>query len=70
MAQRTAEINRPTAETAVTGSINVDGTGPYSVTTGMQMLDHMATGEDQEDRLVAFHFTSWLKGGLETEKLG
>ena len=31
---------------------------------------HMATGEDQEDRLVAFHFTSWLKGGLETEKLG
>ena len=36
----------------------------------LQMLDHMATGEDQEDRLVAFHFTSWLKGGLETEKLG
>lgn len=41
MAQRTAEVNRPTAETAVTGSINVDGTGQYSVTTGMQMLDHM-----------------------------
>ena len=30
------------------------------------MLDHLATGEDQEGRLVAFHFTSWLTGSLET----
>ena len=29
----------------------------------------MVTGEDQEGRLVAFYFTSWLNGSLETEKL-
>ena len=34
----------------------------------VRMLDHMATGDDQEGRLVAFHFTSWLTGSLETEK--
>ena len=27
----------------------------------------MATSEDQEGRLVAFHFTSWLTESLETE---
>ena len=35
----------------------------------VRMLDHMASGEDQEGRLVAFHFTSWLTGSLATEKL-
>ena len=35
----------------------------------VRMLDHMASGEDQEGRLVAFHFTAWLRGSLETEKL-
>ena len=34
----------------------------------VRMLGHMATSEDQEARLVAFHFTSWLNGSLETEK--
>ena len=29
----------------------------------------MATSEDQEGRLFTFHFTSWLNGSLETEKL-
>ena len=35
----------------------------------LRMLEHMATGEDQEGRLVAFHVTSWLNGSLETENL-
>ena len=35
----------------------------------VRMLDYMATGDDQEGRLVAFHFTSWLNGRLESEKL-
>lgn len=35
----------------------------------VKTLDHMATGDDQEGRLVAFHFTSWLNGSLEIEKL-
>ena len=30
----------------------------------VRMLEHMATGEEQEGRLVAFHFTSWLNGYL------
>ena len=35
----------------------------------VRMLDHMATGEDQGGRLVAFHFTSWLNGSVEYRKL-
>ena len=29
----------------------------------------MATGDDQEGRLLAFHFTSWLTGTIESDKL-
>ena len=35
----------------------------------VELLDHMATGEDQEGRLVAFHFTSWLNGTMDDDKL-
>ena len=35
----------------------------------VRMLDHMAQGEDQESRLVAFHVTAWLNENIETEKL-
>ena len=35
----------------------------------VKMLEHMATGEDQEGRLVAFHFSSWLNGNLDDDKL-
>ena len=35
----------------------------------VRMLDYIATGENQEGRLVAFHFSSWLNGSLESEKL-
>ena len=33
----------------------------------VKTLEHMATGEDQEARLVGFHFTSWLNGSLDNE---
>ena len=36
----------------------------------VRMLEHMATGEDQDARLVAFHFTSWLNGSLEADEMG
>ena len=36
----------------------------------VRMLGHMATGDDQEGRLVAYHFTSWLDGSLGNQKLG
>ena len=32
----------------------------------VKMLDHMATGENQEGRLVAFHFASWLNGTIDS----
>lgn len=38
---RSASINRRTAETDVTVSINLDGTGRASVATGVGFLDHM-----------------------------
>ena len=38
---RTATINRETGETNISISINLDGSGAYSGTTGNGMLDHM-----------------------------
>ena len=38
---RTAEINRTTGETAIDVSVNLDGTGAYTVSTGIGFLDHM-----------------------------
>ena len=40
---RTSEINRVTSETAVSLSLNIDGTGVSSVDTGCGFLDHMLT---------------------------
>ena len=41
MTQRTARINRETAETQITVEFNVDGQGRYSLDTGNGMLDHL-----------------------------
>lgn len=38
---RTAKIERKTKETAITASVNVDGTGTFDVKTGVGFLDHM-----------------------------
>lgn len=38
---RTAEISRKTAETDITVSINLDGTGTYDNQTGVGFFDHM-----------------------------
>lgn len=38
---RKAEIHRNTAETQIDVSVNLDGTGAYSVSTGIGFLDHM-----------------------------
>jgi len=38
---RTATINRKTAETQITVSLNLDGTGKAKLATGVPFLDHM-----------------------------
>lgn len=38
---RTAEIHRKTEETSIDVILNLDGTGIYSVSTGIGFLDHM-----------------------------
>ncbi len=38
---RRATINRHTAETSVQVALNLDGSGRYSVSTGIRFLDHM-----------------------------
>jgi imidazoleglycerol-phosphate dehydratase len=40
---RTAEIRRDTSESSIHLSINLDGTGQSSVTTGVPFFDHMLT---------------------------
>jgi imidazoleglycerol-phosphate dehydratase len=40
-AMRRAEITRSTTETKVTAAVDLDGTGRYSVATGVGFLDHM-----------------------------
>lgn len=40
---RTAEIKRQTAETNITASLNIDGTGRSEITTGIGFFDHMLT---------------------------
>ena len=38
---RQATVHRKTQETAIDVVLNVDGTGVYSIATGVPFLDHM-----------------------------
>ncbi len=41
MKDRTARVTRKTRETQISASVNLDGTGKYSVETGMPFFNHM-----------------------------
>jgi len=43
MADRTADISRETKETKIRLALNVDGTGDYTIATGVGFFDHMLT---------------------------
>lgn len=61
---RTAEIIRKTAETEITLTINLDGTGAYDVKTGIGFLDHML---DQLARHSLIDITLHAKGDLHID---
>lgn len=66
---RTASVERNTKETQIKVSVNLDGTGEYSVSTGIGFLDHMLeqlsrhslmdlTVAAQGDTHIDFHHTT------------
>lgn len=66
---RTGSVERNTKETKIKVSVNLDGTGEYSVSTGIGFLDHMLeqlsrhslmdlTVEAQGDTHIDFHHTT------------
>ena len=70
---RTATINRKTNETEISLAVNLDGTGLYTVDTGVGFLDHMI---DQLSRHSLIDMDIKVKGDLHidahhtTEDLG
>jgi|TARA_B100000378_G_scaffold29239_1_gene22212 imidazoleglycerol-phosphate dehydratase len=61
---RRAEISRKTNETAVSVSVNVDGTGEARIATGIGFFDHML---DQLSRHSLIDMTIEAKGDLHVD---
>jgi len=61
---RTATITRATAETDITVTINLDGTGRYDNQTGVGFFDHML---DQLSRHALIDMTIRAKGDLHID---
>ncbi|MDP2920518.1 MAG: imidazoleglycerol-phosphate dehydratase HisB [Dehalococcoidia bacterium] len=51
MAKRTATVKRQTGETSVAVKLELDGTGEYSIDTGIKMLDHFLAQVARHGRL-------------------
>jgi imidazoleglycerol-phosphate dehydratase len=64
---RTAEIHRNTAETQIDVTVNLDGTGLYTVSTGIGFLDHMI---EQLSRHSLIDMTVKTVGDLQGDKRG
>jgi imidazoleglycerol-phosphate dehydratase len=61
---RTATITRKTKETDITATVSLDGTGAYSVATGIGFLDHML---EQLARHSLIDITLEAKGDLHID---
>lgn len=61
---RTADITRKTAETEISVSVNLDGTGIYAVKTGVGFFDHML---DQLARHSLIDITLAASGDLHID---
>ncbi|HEU5048074.1 MAG TPA: imidazoleglycerol-phosphate dehydratase HisB [Rickettsiales bacterium] len=61
---RTATVERNTSETQIKVTVNLDGTGKYSVSTGVGFLDHMM---EQLSRHSLIDITLEAKGDLHID---
>lgn len=62
---RTASITRETKETAIAVTVNLDGDGNYSVSTGIGFLDHML---EQLSRHSLIDLNVRIKGDLHVDQ--
>ncbi|HTZ81529.1 MAG TPA: imidazoleglycerol-phosphate dehydratase HisB [Stellaceae bacterium] len=84
-AARRATVERNTKETRIRGTVNLDGTGAYDVSTGIGFLDHMLEQLSRHslidielhaegDLHIDFHHTTedtgYVIGGAISEALG
>lgn len=70
---RTAEIRRKTAETDITLSLNLDGTGKYEIHTGVGFFDHMLTAFARHgsfDLTVTCTGDTWVDDHHSVEDVG
>jgi imidazoleglycerol-phosphate dehydratase len=62
---RTATITRNTTETQIALTLNIDGQGAYTVTTGIRFFDHML---ELFSRHGGFDLTLQVKGDLDVDQ--
>src|SRR3546814_942443 len=62
---RTATVQRTTKETDIAIAVNLDGTGEYSVSTGIGFLDHMV---EQLSRHSLIDISMTVKGDLHIDQ--
>ena len=70
---RTAELKRKTAETDITLSLNLDGTGKYEISTGVGFFDHMLTAFARHgsfDLTVTCTGDTWVDDHHSVEDVG